>query len=192
METSETDISTTNDTCLMNGSPALSDILDKPYKSDPDNGQQVAGDHDNSATRDCGAVVASPRSSSPVDHTAAAGTAVDCAVCPSATVTRAAVTTPPATVPTNGDNLPETTPADVDTDNENEAAALQESGQRDRYQSSTERNIWSVFNPIWNHFTVRKARLPKTSDIEANWAGTAGRPEELKLFLGLKNTTNRK
>ncbi|CAN0360994.1 unnamed protein product, partial [Ectocarpus sp. 8 AP-2014] len=45
---------------------------------------------------------------------------------------------------------------------------------------------------MWNNFTVRKARLPKTSDIEADWAGTAGRPEELKLFLGLKNTTNRK
>ncbi|CBJ25950.1 hypothetical protein Esi_0017_0187 [Ectocarpus siliculosus] len=45
---------------------------------------------------------------------------------------------------------------------------------------------------MWNQFTVRKARLPKTSDIEADWAGTVGRPEELKLFLGLKNTTNRK
>lgn len=134
----------------------------------------------------------SPRSSSAVEHTAAAATASDFAASPSAAVTPAAITTPPTTVPTNGGNLPETTPADVDTDNENDAAALQESGERDRYQSSTERNIWSVFNPMWNHFTVRKTRLPKTSDIEADWAGTAGRPEELKLFLGLKNTTNRK
>lgn len=61
----------------------------------------------------------------------------------------------------------------------------------DGHQSSAERNIWSAFNPIWSSFRVRKPRLPKESDIKANWAGTAGIPDELSLFLGLNNPVNR-
>lgn len=60
------------------------------------------------------------------------------------------------------------------------------------YQSSAERNIWSTFNPIWNCFPVKKARLPKASDRVADWGGTVGRPDEMDRFLGLKNPVNRK
>lgn len=59
------------------------------------------------------------------------------------------------------------------------------------YQSSAERNIWSVFNPIWRSFPVNKARLPRATDAGVDWAGTLGRPEELGLFLGMKNPVNR-
>lgn len=57
-------------------------------------------------------------------------------------------------------------------------------------QSSAERNIWSVFNPIWDSLPVTKARLPRASDARADWAGTVGQPGELKHFLGLKNPVN--
>lgn len=68
-----------------------------------------------------------------------------------------------------------------------EACAIQ-----DGCQSSAERNIWSVFNPMWSIFDVRKARLPKPSDKGADWAGTVGRLDDLNGFLGLKKNVNRK
>lgn len=63
---------------------------------------------------------------------------------------------------------------------------------QDGCQSSAERNIWSVFNPMWSIFLVSKPRLPKPSDRGADWAGTVGRPDELNGFFGLKNPINRK
>lgn len=73
------------------------------------------------------------------------------------------------------------------TNAEREACDIQ-----DGCQSSAERNIWSVFNPMWNIFVVPKPRLPKPSDRGADWAGTVGRPDELNGFFGLKNPINRK
>lgn len=61
-----------------------------------------------------------------------------------------------------------------------------------RCLSSAERNVWSTFNPIWNCFPVKKARLPKASDQVADWGGTVGRPDEMDEFLGLKKPVNRK
>lgn len=61
----------------------------------------------------------------------------------------------------------------------------------DDCQRSAERNIWSVFNPIWHSFPVKKPRLPRVVDEGADWAGTVGKPDKLKLFWGLKNLTNR-
>lgn len=58
-------------------------------------------------------------------------------------------------------------------------------------QSSAECNIWSAFNPIWTTFSVSKARLSKATDAGVDWAGTSGRPDELRLFFGLKNPVNR-
>lgn len=60
------------------------------------------------------------------------------------------------------------------------------------HHSSAERNIWSVFNPLWNNFLVREPRLPHASaDAGVDWARTTGRPEEITQFLGLKNPVNR-
>lgn len=59
------------------------------------------------------------------------------------------------------------------------------------HQSSVERNIWSVFNPLWGSFRVNQPRLPRRSDAGADWARTMGRPEEMRSFLGLKNRVNR-
>lgn len=59
------------------------------------------------------------------------------------------------------------------------------------HQSSAERNIWSVFNPLWGSFRVNQPRLPRPSDAGVNWARTVGQPEEMKKFLGLKNPVNR-
>lgn len=60
-----------------------------------------------------------------------------------------------------------------------------------KYESSAERNIWSVFNPIWSARPGVKFRLPKPSDEGADWAGTVGVVDELKHFRGLNNSVNR-
>lgn len=79
-----------------------------------------------------------------------------------------------------------------DDEKKDVAAAGGECDIGDGCQSSAERNIWSVFNPIWSTFVVKKARLPKSVDQGADWAGTAGKPGGLGMFLGLKNPVNRK
>lgn len=81
---------------------------------------------------------------------------------------------------------------EADGNKDKAPAAGEERDIGDGCQCSAERNIWSVFNPIWNTFIVKKARLPKPGDRGADWAGTAGRPTELGMFLGLNNPVNRK
>lgn len=80
----------------------------------------------------------------------------------------------------------------VDSQTKSDTLPQHEKNIGDGCQSSVERNIWSVFNPMWSTFVVNKPRLPKASDREADWSGTAGRPGELKEFMGLKNPVNRK
>lgn len=80
----------------------------------------------------------------------------------------------------------------IDSHAKSDTAARHEPGIGYGCQSSAERNIWSVFNPIWSAFVVDKARLPAASDKEADWSGTVGRPDKIKDFLGLKNPINRK
>ncbi len=111
-----------------------------------------------------------------------------------------AATTAPATIEgipsgaTNEDTtLTNPTVSDgADGNKDKTAAAGEERDIGDGCQSSAERNIWSVFNPIWNTFIVKKARLPNPGDRGADWAGNAGRPTDLGMFLGLKNPVNRK
>lgn len=79
-----------------------------------------------------------------------------------------------------------------ETKDEEASPAGEECDIQDGCQSSAERKIWSVFNPMWNIFVVNKARLPKPADRGADWAGTVGRPDRLNMFLGLKNPVNRK
>eukprot|EP00752_Nemacystus_decipiens_P018232 g16360.t1 len=107
--------------------------------------------------------------------------------------TTCGATTPPTADAVAADNSAAILPmSDAADDTKDGATSEEERDIQDGCQSSAERNIWSVFNPIWNIFVVNKARLPSRRDRGADWAGTAGRPEELHTFLGTKNPVNRK
>lgn len=73
-------------------------------------------------------------------------------------------------------------PACADSD-----VVLHEAAQ---HQSFVERNIWSIFNPLWTAFPVRRPRLSNASDSSSDWTATTGRPRELRRFLGLNNPAN--
>lgn len=88
--------------------------------------------------------------------------------------------------------LPMMSSGGADESKDDAPAAGEERDIQDGCQSSAERNIWSVFNPMWSIFVVNKARLPKKADRGADWAGTAGKPDGLHMFLGTKNPVNRK
>lgn len=102
------------------------------------------------------------------------------------TRTSAAAAENPSTV------LPMMSSGGADESKDEAPAAGEERDIQDGCQSSAERNIWSVFNPMWSIFVVNKARLPKKADRGADWAGTAGKPDGLYMFLGTKNPVNRK
>lgn len=124
--------------------------------------------------------------------TGARGTAASATATPTMTLDDAAASTRRTTAAAEKPSTVPPTSGGADERKEEAPAAREERDIQDGCQSSAERNIWSIFNPMWNIFVVNKARLPKKADRGADWAETAGRPDALHMFLGTKNPVNRK
>ncbi|CAM9734853.1 unnamed protein product [Discosporangium mesarthrocarpum] len=71
--------------------------------------------------------------------------------------------------------------------------ATNETGVLDlsKFQSSAERNIWSIYNPIWGAFPIQKPRLPRPEDTGVEWA-TKHVPDRLQSFLGQGQRLNKR